>query len=438
MNRLVSGILWVTLYLVIIMVPLFLMLIPPVPTGRGFLLEFSVALGFVGLTQIAIQFVLISRFKTFSAPYGIDIILRFHRQIALVAIGLILLHPILILIETPSRITLMNPFGGNWASRSAWISTFCLVGLAVTSLFRIKLHLTYEWWRLIHIVLGVGAVVFAQLHVSMAGLYTNTLWKHAVWAVPAVFLVALILFMRVLRPALFPGDTWKVAEVRPEDGNCVTLALEPHGHEGMEFLPGQFAWITLGNRKFTMQENPFSILSSANRPNRLEFGIKEVGDFTGSLRDVAPGTLARVDGPHGAFSIDRYPAVGYVFIAGGIGITPMLSFLNTMADRRDPRPIALFYANKSLDDMPYRKELATLGEQMDLELTLVPENPPDDWEGESGIIDWEMLERHVPKDLIHREFFICGPPVMINALHRTLKRMGVHEEHIHLELFELV
>ncbi|MCC5875665.1 MAG: ferric reductase-like transmembrane domain-containing protein [Candidatus Sumerlaeia bacterium] len=438
MNRIVSGIVWVTLYLVIIMVPLFLMLIPPVPTGRSFLLEFSVALGFVGLTQIAVQFILISRFKAFSAPYGIDIILHFHRQIALVAIGLILLHPILIIVDTPSRIKLLNPLGGNWASKSAWISTFCLVGLAVTSLFRKELRLNYEWWRLIHIILGVGAVVFAQIHVTMAGLYTNTLWKHAVWAVPAVFLVALILFMRVLRPALFPGNTWKVAEVRPEEGDCVTLVLEPDGHAGMSFLPGQFAWITLGERRFTMQENPFSMMSSANRPQRLEFGIKEVGDFTGSLRDVAPGTRARIDGPHGAFSIDRYPAVGYVFIAGGIGITPMLSFLNTMADRRDPRPIALFYADKSLDAMPYQEELEKLGDQLDLELTLVPENPPEDWEGESGMIDWDMLERHVPKELIQRELFICGPPPMISALHGTLKEMGVHEEHIHLELFDLV
>jgi predicted ferric reductase len=47
----------------------------------------------VGLTQIAVQFVLIARFKRVTAPYGIDIILQYHRQIALVAVAAILAHP---------------------------------------------------------------------------------------------------------------------------------------------------------------------------------------------------------------------------------------------------------------------------------------------------------------------------------------------------------
>jgi predicted ferric reductase len=98
----IAGIFWLLLYLTIVLVPVFLMLLPPVPSGRPFWLEFSIALGFVGLTQIGLQFLLIARFKRATAPYGIDIILRYHRQIALVAVAAIVLHPLIIVIDNPS------------------------------------------------------------------------------------------------------------------------------------------------------------------------------------------------------------------------------------------------------------------------------------------------------------------------------------------------
>jgi predicted ferric reductase len=118
MSRTIAGVFWIGLYLLVVLVPVFLLLIPPTPSGRGFWLEFSIALGFVGLTQIAIQFVLIARFRQVTAPYGIDIILHYHRQIALVAVGAILLHPAIIVIDNPSRLELLNPLGGN--SPAGW------------------------------------------------------------------------------------------------------------------------------------------------------------------------------------------------------------------------------------------------------------------------------------------------------------------------------
>ncbi|MDQ3388295.1 MAG: ferric reductase-like transmembrane domain-containing protein, partial [Gemmatimonadota bacterium] len=139
--RSIAGFFWIGLYLLMVLVPVFMMLLPPVPSGRGFWLEFSVALGFVGLTQIAVQFVLIARFQRVTAPYGIDVILRYHRQIALVAVAAILVHPVIIVIENPARLSLMNPFGGNWASRSAWVSVFALALFVVSSVFRERLKL---------------------------------------------------------------------------------------------------------------------------------------------------------------------------------------------------------------------------------------------------------------------------------------------------------
>ena len=62
----------------------------------------------------------------------------------------------------------------------------------------------------------------------------------------------------------------------------------------------------LGRSPYTLQEHPFSFSSSAERSDRLEFGIKELGDFTSTIGDTALGTPAYLDGPHGCLSIDRY------------------------------------------------------------------------------------------------------------------------------------
>ncbi len=437
MDKAISGFFWITLYLLLVLTPVALMLVAPVPSGRGFWLEFSVALGFIGLTQIALQFILIARFKRVTVPYGIDIILRYHRQIAVLAILLLLAHPIIIVIDNPSRLKLFNPFGGNWASRFAWLAVLSLVAIAVTSVFRERLKLNYEHWRLGHLIMGVAAIVFAQLHVSMAGLYTNVFWKQAVWIGIAVLMVGMVLYLRILKPWLQRGRKWRVAEVRPEQGGTYLLAIEAVGHEGISFLPGQFAWLKLSESPFTLEEHPFSFCGSAERRDRLEFGIKELGDFTGRVKDVPVGTCAYIDGPHGAFSIDRYQAAGFVFIAGGVGITPFVSFLRTMADRGDPRPVMLIYAEKEWEDVAFRKDIDALKEKVDLEVHYVIQNPPDGWEGETGMVTGDMLERRLPEEKYKRIVFLCGPPAMMESVHKALLEHGVPEAHVQMEHFNL-
>jgi predicted ferric reductase len=437
MMRTIAGVFWIGLYLLLVLVPVFLMLVPPVPSGRGFWLEFSVALGFVGLTQIAMQFILIARFRRVTRPYGIDVILRYHRRIAVVAVMFILAHPTIIVIDNPSRLELLVPWGGNWASRMGIGSVVALLAISATSLYRERLRIDYERWRLAHMLLAVVALVLAQVHVSLAGLYTNTAWKQALWITSAALMAGLVLYLRVLKPARQRNYSWRVAEVRPETPTTNTLVLEAVDHAGMEFEPGQFAWIKLAGTPFTVEEHPFSMSSSAERRSPLEFGIKALGDFSARVGEIPPGTRAYLDGPHGAFTIDRYPAPGYVFVAGGVGITPMMSILRTLADRDDPRPALLIYAEKTWDEMAYRDALTELSKRIALTVIHVLEHPPEGWEGEQGFVDGALLDRVLPRERFKRAHFICGPPVMMDAVRAALIERGVPESRIQLEQFAL-
>jgi predicted ferric reductase len=437
-NRTLSGVFWVVLYLFVVLLPLFLMMARLTPPERPFWTEFSLGLGFVGVVQISIQFALIARYKNLTAPYGIDLILKYHRQIAMMAVLFLVAHPIILVVQNPSLLYLLNPIGGTTASRAGNWALYSLVLLTLLSVFRKRLKLGYEAWRVTHALLGVTAVVLAHVHINLAGYYTDTLWKEVVLvAVSAVFMSS-FLYLRFIKPAFQKRKAYTVAAIKPERGGTYALALEPKGHAGMRFRPGQFAWLKLGKNAYTIEEHPFSFSSSATQPERLEFGIKELGDFTSQVKNVPLGTTAYLDGPHGAFSIDLDPAPGYVFLAGGVGITPFMSTLKTMAARGDKRPVLMFYGARTWEETAFRDELEGLKNELDLELVYVLEKPGDSWQGEKGFITAEVLKRHLPKEGIERLYLMCGPPVMMDAVTKALTEVGVPLEYVRSERFNLV
>lgn len=439
MHHALTAIAWASLYAMLVIGPLVLMLIGGEQQGHGFWVEFSLALGFLGLAQLAVQFGLIARFKRVTAPYGIDAIMYYHRQVGTLAVLVIVAHPLVLVIREPAMRALLNPMGGGWASRSGVWSVLALLLLVLLSHFRRPLRLSYEQWRTSHAVLALAAAGLAVAHVALAGPYVTTGWKLAFWIIFVGLGVSALAYARLIRPIQETRHPYRVVEIKPEAERTWTLVVEPVGHAGLRFEPGQFAWLKLGHA-FNLDEHPFSFSSSAERPERLEFGIKEVGDFTKRLPTVQVGTAVYVDGPHGAFSIDRVPSAGYVFIAGGIGIVPIVSMVRTMVDRGDRRPARLIYAARNLESLAYHDELEALRDRapMPLEVVYVLECPPAEWTGEVGWVTRELLERHWPRDRITRDVLICGPDPMIVKVDAALREIGVSPARVHAERFNLV
>ena len=156
------------------------------------------------------------------------------------------------------------------------------------------------------------------------------------------------------------------------------------------------------------------------------------------MGEIEPGTRAYLDGPYGAFSSERRQGAGYVLIAGGVGISPMMSMLRTMDELDEPRPITLFYGSPSWDEVIYADELEQLSQRLDLNVIHVLEQPPEDWTGETGFITSEILTRHLPPRAERHQFFICGPDPMMDAVEHTLRDLGVPIDHINFERFEFV
>jgi len=439
MKTILSAFFWIGLYLTLVLAPLVVLKIGEVPPGSGFWWDFSRALGFAGMAMMGVQFVLTARFRRASAPFGIDIIYYFHRYLAVLAFAVILLHFLILRIGYVEVLGTMNPLEAPWYMTSGRAALALFALLIASSLWRKPLRIHYDEWRMQHIGLAVTAFLLALGHIEGVGYYIEAPAKRWLWTGYTLFWLLLIVHIRLIKPWRMRSRPYRVIEVRRERGNGWTLAMEPDGHEGMRFQPGQFAWLTLRESPWHVKEHPFSFSSSAARRDRLEFTIKELGDFTRTIKQTRVGEIAYLDGPYGAFSVDRHPdAPGFVFIAGGVGATPIVGMLRTLADRGEHRPLWFVYGNNRWEDVMFREELETLRERLDLRLVHVLKDPPNDWQGESGYVTQELLRKVLPGDAQRYEYFLCGSKPMSDAVQRGLRALRVPLGRVHFELFDLV
>ncbi|WP_227981287.1 ferredoxin reductase family protein [Nocardia spumae] len=438
MSLVARGLGWFGLYLAVAVVPLVFAVIGVNAPSRGFWTEFSVALGFVGMSMLGMQFALVARFRAIAAPFGEDALVQFHRQISFVALAFVLAHPILLQFAGTDIVGLLDLTQAPPRARFAVASTVLLVIVVATSVWRRRLRIGYEIWQIAHGLLSVLVVAFALAHMLLVGYYLDQIWKKWLWALMTVALVTLLVWVRVVQPLLRLRRPWRITRVTAERGNAHTLTVAPDGHRGFRFAPGQFGWLVVDRSPFSVTAHPFSFSSSAERVGSVEVTVKALGDFTATVGDIRPGTRAWLDGPHGVFSPDRNEGPGFVLIAGGVGITPMVSILRTMADREDRRPVLLLYATRSLADATLADELPPLAQRLDLTIVHILERPGPDWSGERGFIDRAVLSRHLPRRYERLQYFICGPAPMVTAVEDALAAERVPADRVHTERFDFV
>jgi predicted ferric reductase len=434
----VRGALWITIYLLFILAPLFALLLGSHPPTRDFWTEFSVAIGYSGLAIMGLQFGLTSRFRYVTEPWGEDVIYHFHRQISLVAVGLVTVHPLILFAVHPELLAPTNFIGAPLSAYFAFLSIFSVIALAVMALWRIRLNISYETWHLSHIALALAAVFGGLFHMVGSGFYLTDPWKRALWIGLTIFWIGLLLYVRIVKPLFMLRRPYRVSQVRMERGDTSTLVMQPVGHPGFRFSPGQFGWLTLWGNPFKITGHPFSFSSSAAvTDGGVEMTIKSLGDFTSRIYEVPVGERVYLDGPYGAFTIGN-PADMHVLIAGGIGITPMMSMIRTLADRGDQRPVILLYGSKDWESITFREELEELKTRLALTIIHVLSDPPAGWTGEQGYIGAQMFKRHLPKPYADHEYFICGPDVMMDAIEKALSDLKVPLSKYHSERYSFV
>jgi 3-phenylpropionate/trans-cinnamate dioxygenase ferredoxin reductase subunit len=408
---------------------------PPEPL----LSRLAVVSGFFALTVLVCAAILPSRLRSLNRAFGIESVMEVHRFFGVSAVVLVLVHLAVVVANDPRAVALLSFPSAPPRAQAATAATLALVLLVGVVALKKRLRLTYETWRWMHIGLASAALVFSALHV---------LWLNHALLVPAmsaaflvlVAIVFVVAFYRwVWRGLLDPSTEFVIHEVRSESPTISTVVLAPLSTDAAwNFAPGQFAWVRMG-RSPAAEEHPFTI-SSSSRDHFTTFTVRHAGDFTRTLTALTPGTPVWIDGPHGAFSGDVGECSGFILLAGGVGITPMMSMLRTAADRGDRRPYRLVVVASRQEDLLFREELGFLRSTLDLVVTEVMRRPSDDWEGHYGALSHGLLSLVLgstdkPESV---DFFLCGPPAMIHDALEVIDDLEVDPGRVHTELFDFV
>jgi predicted ferric reductase len=387
--------------------------------------------GFGGTYLMLIMIVLVARLPWLERSVGQDQLVRWHRQAAPWAIGLITAHVVLIVLGYARAVNT-----GAW--HEVWVlltsyrdvlaagAGFALLIMAgVSSYRRVRRRIAYETWWVMHLYLYLGmALAFAhQIFTGISFIghpLVRALWL-AVWAATA----GMVIVFRIAQPIWRSlRHRLRVVEVRPEAPGVVSVVCQGRHVDRLAVAGGQFfVWHFL-TRGLWWQGHPYS-LSALPQPPYIRVTIKGLGDHSEAAATLRPGTRVAIEGPYGAFTRHARVGEGVALFAGGVGITPVRALLEDLPAGVDV--VAVVRASTPAD-LVHRDEVAALVRMRGGRLHEVVGSR------HKVRLSPRVIHRIVP-DIASRDVYICGPAGFSAEVGAAAARLGAAPEQIHTEMF---
>ena len=404
------------------------------------------AVNLLAMMVFFIQFPLAGRLKKVPLFSNIDWGITQHKKLGKYLGIFFFLHPIFIvlpkalmsaddlsvsvwsIVTSPHLLTALIA----WCAMAIWV---------LMSIYKDRLNLRYETWRLMHVTGFAIIATLATLHITTIGSHGqfnprfNTLW----WLLYGLSMTLLI-YNYVIKPKLSINQAYSISSIEKITDSDWQLSIQNNNQTPLAYQAGQFVWINTSGNPYSLEQHPFSIVS-ATADGQVNFAIRALGDYTSSLGKLKPEQVVYIDGPYGNMTLTPSQfASGITLIAGGAGISPMLSLLSQLAKQQDQRPIRLLYANHNMSRMIYLETLAELQRTMAnfkvqlvceyIELYQTYEQPNIT----HGLIQGQDIVDTVTKGQESQwAYYLCGPAPMISNMRDTLHRLGVSNNQIHYE-----
>jgi len=329
-----------------------------------------------------------------------------------------------------------------------------MMPLAVTSTNAMISRLGARRWKMLHrlayVAAGLGALHYFMLVKS------DVRQPLAFAAVLAILLAARFgwhysdLRKAARRPpATIPPPAgrkfWsgelQVARVFDETPEVRTFRLvSPDGGRlPFDYLPGQYLKVQL-NIDGRRVNRSYTIASSPTRCGYCELSIKreDAGLASSYLhRHLHEGDRLKISAAVGKFIFTGQESDSVVLIAGGVGITPLMSITRYLTDRGWAGEIFLLIVARTENAIIFKDELDLLKKRfpnLRVWVTLTRLQPDDAWDGQRGRVTQDWLTQAVP-DLPRRLFYVCGPDAMMSSTRELLIKMGVPQSKIKFEAF---
>lgn len=421
--------------------------------------------GLLALAMLVVVAAIPSRIKSLTSAFGIEDTLSYHRMFGILTVILILVHIAAVVINDPTQVALLVPGFTPLQSSTPGIQTRLLnplltpparalygilstCSLLLLGWLASRTRGRYERWRIVHIALSALAIIAAFTHTvlinhlvpwtALLGLLTDPMgwfvlyartpdwWALAYIVALAMAAIGMPVWRWIIRP--FTEREWRVAAIERISDSVISFRVQPN--RKISFRPGQFAWLRL-HRFPLAEEHPFTISSRPQDHSALEFVIRTSGDWTRALLRLDVGDRVHLDGPHGSFTSSSRRR-GLVLVTSGVGVTPILSMLRSMANtrtaRRYPQSIRLIRADPP-GRGPLRGELYAMRNHLPLDIF--------ETGGRDITLSWVRDVLPPPELYSQLDFYICGPPWLISTMIDVLERLRISHDRIHTEQFDM-
>ena len=227
-----------------------------------------------------------------------------------------------------------------------------------------------------------------------------------------------------------------ITKIRQETPTVKSFLLDLGG-DPFHFLPGQWVdfYIDLGHK---LEVGGFSIISSPLQKETIELAVKKQAYGAPSVylhEQAKVGDTFIINGGFGDFyyDYDRDTGNPLVLIAGGIGITPLISILRYVDEAHPEVEVTLIYSSTTPSELVFLRELKAISARNPrIRCVFTTTQPQEElWEGHVGRIDLALLKEHLPeKDAL---FYLCGPPAMLDDVSVLLADLGVDPSRVRME-----
>jgi predicted ferric reductase len=399
-------------------------------------------LGAEGVLLLSVGLVLISTLRAVEQFFdGVDKAAVWHRRVAIAGTILIGIH---IATTGNPNATDLGPTLGTigivglatltvWAIAPRWrsITPRPLRGPILRLMETRAAGLVHRWvgsyglWRGFHRLTGLFLALGFAHGLMDASVFGSQVLRWSFVVVGGVGL-AFYAYRELLARRFARTHDYQVESVSPITDSSVEIWLRPLGRR-FDFRPGQFALVNLEARD-GWHRHPFTIASAPAEAN-VRITVGAVGDFTSSIGDlVEPGMPAVISSPKGHFDYCR-GTERQIWVAGGIGVAPMLSWLRSAKPGQLPHRVDFFYTSRG--PAPLVEEVTHIaGHHEELHLHLV-DTATDPRLTVEDVLATAGGEPH------ELSAFLCGPESMVNAMQKGLVRAGVKAANVHREYYNL-
>jgi len=279
-------------------------------------------------------------------------------------------------------------------------------------------------------MLGYIALPFAFLHVPDVGSHfmTSTAIKIYLYFLIVAFFVFSLLRLRGL--VNVSASRYRIASQRrlvDEDPEIYVVELLPEDDRVVS-RPGQYIYLKFDS--IFSEAHPFSVLDYSAETGQITIAYRTFGRFTKQMSELQSGGTLLLTGPYGEFTSEMIesPDEPTVFIAGGIGVTPMIQHLTEKPERDQ----WLFYANRTESSAMIVPALRKfMGSRL---VTIFSREPNTAAGNEHGHFSADIIRKYIAEPHKYR-YYVCGADTMMHSTVSELRSLGIDPSRIHTEAF---